>query len=112
MQSGRTTLSLIYIIILVLLLALAGYLLVQYRLQTDKINMLLEERNFLLETASTTKAFRQEQDLASSTIAELAKRLELTTEDLADLEHDYKKKKTRMTNSRIKFVKYQVLLEI
>lgn len=96
MQSGRTTLSLIYIIILVLLLALAGYLLVQYRLQTDKINMLLEERNFfLLETASTTKAFRQEQDLASSTIAELAKRLELTTEDLADLEHDYKKEKDK-----------------
>ncbi len=94
MESSGSKQRLMTTIIVVLALGLAGYLLVQNRLQASKINMLLEERNFfLLETASSTKAFRQEQELASSTVAVLAQQLALTTEELADLENDYRREK-------------------
>lgn len=96
MESSTTKLRLIAIVIIILLLGLIGYLIVQNRQQVDKINMLLMERNFfLLETSSSTKAIKQEQEQASSTIAELIQRLELTEEELEDLERDYEREKEK-----------------
>jgi len=96
MKSSGNALSLIAIIILILVIGLAGYLLVQNRNQAAEINLLLEERNFsLLETASSNRAFKEEQGLASSTINELAQRLQLTTEDLDNLEKDYRREKDK-----------------
>lgn len=58
--------------------------------------MLLEERNyFLLESASTSKAFLAEQEISSSTIAELSSRLALTAEELDDIERDYRREKDK-----------------
>ncbi len=99
MEPKRTRLRLITVIIIALLIGLGGYLFVQNRDQAAKINMLLEERNFfLLETGSTTRAIKEQQDLASSTIAELTQRLESTEEDLRDLERDYEREKEKNDN--------------
>lgn len=58
--------------------------------------MLLEERNFfLLENASTTKLLTEERELASSTITDLASRLSLTSEELEDIERDYRREKNK-----------------
>jgi len=75
----------LFIGFLIFLLSVLGYLSYQHYTQKQKINMLLEERNyFLLETASSTKARVAEQATASTTIAELFERLALTTEELDD----------------------------
>lgn len=58
--------------------------------------MLLEEQNFfLLQNASTTRVLAEERDLASSTIADLASRLSLTSEELEDIERDYRREKNK-----------------
>ncbi|HMO78299.1 MAG TPA: M15 family metallopeptidase [Candidatus Paceibacterota bacterium] len=96
MESSGSKLRLITIIIMVLLVGLASYLVVQNRLQTVKINMLLEERNFfLLETASSTKTYLREQEQASSTIATLTQQLAFVTEELEVLASDYRKEKDK-----------------
>lgn len=72
------------------------YLYQQNQNQQEKITMLLEERNFfLLENASTTRVLNEEKELASSTIADLASRLSLTTEELEDIERDYRREKNK-----------------
>jgi LAS superfamily LD-carboxypeptidase LdcB len=88
--------KIINLVVMVLLIALVGFYLLQNRHQAKKINMLLEERNFfLLENASTTKAFLVEQALSSSTIHELSERLALTAEELADIERDLRREQNR-----------------
>lgn len=83
-------------ILLTAILAFTGYLFLQNRAQLEKINMLLEERNFfLLDSASTTKAFLADQELASSTIAELSQRLALTSEELEEIEDDLRREKNK-----------------
>ena len=58
--------------------------------------MLLAERDyFLLENASTTRILNEERELASSTIADLASRLSLTSEELDDIERDYRREKNK-----------------
>jgi LAS superfamily LD-carboxypeptidase LdcB len=82
MKTGKVNTNVWFMVVLTILLASLGYL---YHTKTQKINMLLEERNyFLLETASSTKARAAEQATASTTIAELSERLALTTEELDD----------------------------
>jgi D-alanyl-D-alanine carboxypeptidase len=64
--------------------------------QSKQIEMLLNERNyFLLETASSTISREEERQLASSTIAELSSRLSLTSDELDDIEKDYRKEKNK-----------------
>ena len=83
-----------YLGAIVLSLLVGGYLGYQNSTQSQKIEMLLAERNyFLLETASTTKSREEEREIASSTIAELSSRLSLTSEELDDIEDDYRKEK-------------------
>ncbi len=96
MDKKPLVLRLLNIAIIVLLLLLAGYLFVQNRTQTAKVNMLLEERNFfLLENASTTKTAELEREIASSTINELSQRLAMTSEELEDIERDLRREKNR-----------------
>lgn len=96
MESSQTRKRLTTIVVLAILIGLSIYLIVQNRLQAGRIDMLMEERNyFLLENSSTTKAIKEQQELASSTIAALAERLELTTEELEDLERDYRREKDK-----------------
>lgn len=72
------------------------YLYQQNTAQQEKITMLLEERNyFLLENASTTRVLAEERELASSTITDLANRLSLTSEELEDIERDYRREKNK-----------------
>ena len=86
----------LFITVLTLLLAVMGYLYYEYYTQNQKINMLLEERNyFLLENSSTTNTLEQERELASSTIADLEERLALTLEELEDVERDLKREEDR-----------------
>ena len=86
----------LYLGVIVLLLIASGYLAYQTSSQSKKIEMLLAERNyFLLENASSSKSRFEEQELASSTIAELSSRLSLTAEELDDIEHDYRKEKNK-----------------
>ncbi len=72
----------------VLLLAGAsGYLTYLHVTNTDRITMLLEERNyFLKQTASTTGAFTEAQNLISAQRAEL----ESIKEELEELADDYR----------------------
>jgi LAS superfamily LD-carboxypeptidase LdcB len=96
MNSQRNSLTIPFIVILTLLLALLGYLFYENRTQDQKITMLLEERNyFLLENSSSTKTLASERALASSTIADLTEQLERTTEDLEDTERDLEREENR-----------------
>jgi len=55
MEIEKRGTNLMFIAVLVTLLAVMGYLYYEYYTQNQKINMLLEERNyFLLENASST----------------------------------------------------------
>ncbi len=84
------------IIISIMLVALAALFLYREMLHKQKVNMLLEERNyFLLENSSTTKAWEDERAAASSTITELSSRLHLTSEELEDIERDLRREKKR-----------------
>jgi LAS superfamily LD-carboxypeptidase LdcB len=86
----------ILILIILAALSLNIYLFMQGRAQNAKITMLLNERNFfLLENASTTKAAAIEREVASSTITELSQRLALTTEELEDIERDFRREKNK-----------------
>lgn len=74
----------------------SGYLLYVTLQQQDRIEMLLEDRQyFSSELASTTRILREERALASSTIAELSSRLELTKEELEDIEDDLRDERDR-----------------
>ncbi len=96
MDTKHQGLKVVMAILFVLLLALVVFLALQNRTQSQKINMLLEERNyFLLENASTTRVFLAEQALASSTITELSERLALTSEELDDIERDLRREQNR-----------------
>ena len=96
METKHVALKVIGVMVFVLLVALTAFLYLQNRTQSQKINMLLEERNFfLLENASTTKAYLAEQALASSTINELSSRLALTAEELQDIERDLEREQDR-----------------
>lgn len=96
MESKILNLKTVSAVIAGLLAVVSGYLFMQNRDQTARIDMLLEERNyFLLENASTTKAFEEEQAIASSTIAELSERLALTSEELEDIERDLKREEDK-----------------
>src|SRR3989344_5196670 len=96
MEIEKRGTNLMFIAVLVTLLAVMGYLYYEYYTQNQKINMLLEERNyFLLENASSTHTLTEERELASSTIADLSERLALTLEELEDVERDLKKEEDR-----------------
>ena len=86
----------LYLAVIVVLGGASGYLGYTALHQSKQIEMLLNERNyFLLETASSTTKWQEEQALASSTIAELSSRLSLTAEELDDIEKDYRKEKNK-----------------
>jgi LAS superfamily LD-carboxypeptidase LdcB len=86
----------VLIAIIFALAFLSTYLFWQNQARDERINMLLEERNyFLLESASTSKAFLAEQEMSGSTIAELSGRLALTTEELDDIERDLRREKNK-----------------
>lgn len=83
-------------VVLTLLLAAAAFLFIQNKKQAAKISSLIEDRNyFLLESASSTKAYKAEKEIASSTIAELSERLALTNEELEDIESDLRREKNK-----------------
>lgn len=96
MNNKPLILKLLGATIFILILSLTVYLFLQNKQQAEKISSLLEDRNyFLLESASTTKAFMQEKELASSTIAELSQRLALTNDELNDIESDLRREKNK-----------------
>ena len=84
------------IIAIIGLCIIVTYLYQQNQARQEKITMLLAERDyFLLENASTTRILNEERELASSTIADLAGRLSLTSEELDDIERDYRREKKK-----------------
>jgi LAS superfamily LD-carboxypeptidase LdcB len=93
METKKRNATLLFILILTVLIAVSGYF---YYTQKQKINMLLEERNyFLLENASSTRTLAEERAFASSTITELTERLNLTTEELEDAERELRWEQNR-----------------
>jgi LAS superfamily LD-carboxypeptidase LdcB len=94
-NSNKLTLIAFGVVVLVLMAGII-YLFLKTNKQNETIAMLLEERNyFLLENASSTKLLAAERELASSTIAELSTRLSLTTEELEDIERDFRREKNK-----------------
>lgn len=89
----------IYLGIIVFLIAGIGYLSIQNNLQTKEISRLTELQSATeREHASTTTLLLAERDQASSTIAELSSRLSLTSEELSDIEDDYRDEKKKNDN--------------
>jgi D-alanyl-D-alanine carboxypeptidase len=83
-------------IVLLLLLAATAFLFLQNKQQAEKIASLIEDRNFfLLESASSTKAYKAEKELASSTIAELSTKLAMNDEELLDIKSDLREEKNK-----------------
>jgi D-alanyl-D-alanine carboxypeptidase len=77
-------------------IATSSYLLYLNWDQQDRIEMLLQERHyFSSQLASTTALLREERAMASSTIAELSSRLELTQEELDEIEDDLRDERDR-----------------
>lgn len=87
------------IILALLFLGVAGglgYFIFENHTQSEQIRLLLAEREyFQAENASSSRNYLTEREIASSTIAELSQRLELTTEELDDLERDLRREKSR-----------------
>jgi LAS superfamily LD-carboxypeptidase LdcB len=82
--------------IIFLFIGAIAFLFMENKQQAEKIASLIEDRNyFLLESASSTKAYKTEKELASSTIAELSERLALTSEELQDIESDLRRERNK-----------------
>lgn len=96
MNNKSPILKILGAVIFFLLLSLTIFLFIQNQQQKEKISSLLEDRNyFLLESASTTKVFLAEKELASSTIANLSERLAMTSEELSNIESDFRREKNK-----------------
>ncbi len=89
----------IYLGIIVILLGAVGYVSYLNHRQAQEITLLNEGQVTLrLENASTTALLAFERDMASSTIAELSDRLSLTSDELEDIEDDYRAEKKKNDN--------------
>ena len=96
MNKTSLLIKILLAVVLVLLLAATAFLFIQNKEQAAKIASLIEDRNyFLLDSASTTKIYLAEKEIASSTIAELSERLALTSEELEDIESDLRREKNK-----------------
>lgn len=92
MSVSKNTIATLAIIVAVLVLVAGGYLTWQSLAQKQKIEMLLEDRNYFLnERASTTKALAE----ASSTILALETELAELKEEYGVLEDDYEDERDR-----------------
>lgn len=89
MDKKSLVFKLLITIIVIATLVVITYLYLQNRNQAEEITRVL------LEKEATTKAFLAERESASSTIAELAERLSLTSEELAEVESDLNREKSK-----------------
>jgi D-alanyl-D-alanine carboxypeptidase len=81
---------------LIVTLSSTIYLYLKNQDQHTQLEELIGERNdLIIANASTTNALLTQEELASSTIAELSERLSLTAEELADIERDLRREKDR-----------------
>ncbi len=89
MEIKDRTKNILAISAFVVILATLVFVIIQNRSQANTISSLQEELNyFAAENASSSRNFRTEREIASSTIAELAERLSMTAEELEDVERD------------------------
>ena len=84
------------IIIFILLASLVIYLFLENSEKEQRItNLETEKLNIQRELVDTTNSLLKEREQASSTITELAGRLSLTSEELADIEKDFEREREK-----------------
>jgi LAS superfamily LD-carboxypeptidase LdcB len=95
-QTKFTPPVIITIIIFLLLASLTIYLFIENSKKERAVSNLQNEKMKLQEEiVSKTNTLFKERESASSTITELAERLSLTSEELADIEKDFEREKER-----------------